>query len=582
MNLPVQFSEGDHNSADELGASVPGSLGRRAFIAGTTGAVVGAAVLSSTASAVESGASYFESLTPTRLCDTREGKGYTSLGNNTIRVKIAGNGSVPSDAVAAVLTVTAVNRTGGRTWVSAYPAGEAFRETSSLNLAYFDERVANLVTVKLGVGGSVDIRSLRHVDLIVDVAGVYRPTSSSVKAGRFVALSAVRRVLDTRTTAGKPGAGSVVTVNLNGTVPADAIAVVANLTGVEAPRRGYLTAYPLGGARPETSNLNLAAGQNRAVGIMTKLGTAGGIRGFNVYLLSGAHVVVDVAGYITGSNTGASSAGLFVPIRPVRMLDTRLDKRRLWPGWTRAFTLPSPMNSKASAIATNLTVTETMNRGYFSMFAAQTVRRESSTLNAAGPAQTLANHAISAVSTKGVAIYSLKGGHVICDVTGWFTGSPGSATTGVPADPPPPPGPLPWSLSVPKMGLGSGVYAGSSKSIVDAGHTWHWTGTGLVGQGAHTAVFGHRTEHGGPYRYQHYVGAGDLLYVTTGDNRRYTYQMASEYITSKYADQILAATRQVGGETFSLVACSKTNRLPTNLAYRIVSTFKLVGWVDLG
>jgi LPXTG-site transpeptidase (sortase) family protein len=582
MNLPARLSQVDSDPADALGAFIPGSLGRRAFIAGSAGAVVGATVLASTASAVEPGASYFESLAPTRLCDTRKGTGYTSLGNNTIRVKIAGNGLVPSDAVAAVLTVTAVNRTGNRTWVSAYPAGAAFRETSSLNLAYFDERVANLVTVKLGVDGSVDIRSLRQTEIIVDVAGVYRPTSSAVSAGRFVPLPAVRRVLDTRTTPGKPGRGSVVTVNLNGTVPGDAIAVVANLTGVEATRRGFLSTYPLGGSRPESSNLNMAAGQNRAVGIMTKLGTAGGIRGFNVFSLSGAHVVVDVAGYISGSVTTPSGAGLFVPIRPVRMLDTRIDKRRLWPGWTRSFTLPSTMSSKASAVATNLTVTETMNRGYFSMFAAQTVRRESSTLNAGGPGQTLANHAISAVTSKGVAIYSLKGGHVICDVTGWFTGSPGRATTGVPVNPPPPPGPLPWSLSVPKMGLANGVYAGASKAIVDTGNTWHWTGTGLVGQGAHSAVFGHRTEHGGPYRYQHYLGVGDLLYVTTFDNRRYTYQMASEYITSKFSSQILAATRQIGGETFSLVACSRTNRLPTDLDYRIVSTFKLVEWVDLG
>lgn len=580
MNLPDRVPQVDSDPA--LGASVPGSLGRRAFIAGTTGAVVGAAVLSSAVSAVESGASFFESLTPTRLCDTRERRGYTSVGSNTIRVKIAGNGIVPGDAVAAVLTVTAVNRTGGGNWVSAFPAGEAWPGTSSLNCAYYDERVANLVTVKLGAGGAVDIKSKHPSEVIVDVAGVYRPTSSAVSAGRFVAVDPVRRVLDTRTTPGKPGPGAVVTVNLNGTVPSDAVAVVANLTGVAATNQGYLSAYPLGGSIPKTSNLNIAAGQTRAVGIMTKLGFAGGVRGFNIYVKSGAHLVVDVAGYITGANTSASDKGLFVPIRPVRMLDTRIAKRRLWPGWTRSFTLPSPLNSKAKAIATNLTVTQTRDRGYFTMFAAQTVRRVVSTLNATGPGQTVANHAITAVSSKGASIYSLSGAHVVCDVTGWFTGSPGVATTGAPVDPAPPPGPLPWRLQVPKMGLANGVYEGASKAIVDGGNTWYWTGTGLVGQGAHTAVFGHRTEHGGPYRYQHYLAVGDLLHVFTFDNRRYTYKMTAEYITSKYSSQILAATRQVGGETFSLVACSRTNRLPTDLDYRIVSTFKLVEWVDLG
>ena len=44
----------------------------------------------------------------------------------------------------------------------------------------------------------------------------------------------------------------------------------------------------------------------------------------------------------------------------------------------------------------------------------------------------------------------------------------------------------------------------------------------------------------------------------------------------------LTAVDAVGGETFSLVACSRTNRLPTDLDYRIVSTFRLVEWVDLG
>jgi hypothetical protein len=30
------------------------------------------------------------------------------------------------------------------------------------------------------------------------------------------------------------------------------------------------------------------------------------------------------------------------------------------------------------------------------------------------------------------------------------------------------------------------------------------------------------------------------------------------------------------------VSCSKTNRLPTSLEYRIVSTFQLVDWIDVG
>jgi hypothetical protein len=590
MNLPPRGSQVDSDPADALGASIPGSLGRRAFIAGSAGAVVGATVLSSTASAVEPGASYFESLAPTRLCDTRPrgglpvGFGYDRVNATTIRVKVAGNGAIPTDAVAAVLTVTGVKRDGSN-WISAFPAGEGWPGTSSVNIGAADSAVANLVTVKLGAGGSVDVLSESPCDLIVDVAGVYRPTAVPVRGGRFVGLRSVVRPLDTRS-GPMPVSGATVTANLNGLVPADAVAVVANLTAVDAVGGGYLTAFPLGSGLPDTSSLNYSAGQTRAAGIITKLGSttgsAGVMTGISIYNYGGAHILLDVAGYITGPSAGESSEGLFVPITPVRLLDTRQDKSRLWPGWTRPFTLPSPINSRAQAIAMNLTATGTGGWGYFTLYPAQTTRRVVSNLNVTGPDQTVANHAITRISTKGVACYSYDSAHIICDVTGWFTGVPAAATTGEPVNPAPPPGPLPWILNVPRMELAHGVYEGSSKPIVDSGNSWYWTGTGLVAQGAHTAVFGHRTEHGGPYRYQHYLRNGDLLHVTTADNRRYTYQMTSEYITSKYSNQILAATRQAVGETFSLVSCSKTNRLPTDLDYRIVSNFKFVEWVDLG
>lgn len=95
-------------------------------------------------------------------------------------------------------------------------------------------------------------------------------------------------------------------------------------------------------------------------------------------------------------------------------------------------------------------------------------------------------------------------------------------------------------------------------------------------------IFGHRTEHGGAYRNQHLIGAGDLLYITTSDQRRYTYRKAAEFVTSRYSGDILAATLRLGGETVSMVACSKPNRLPTSLEHRLISTFQFVGCQDLG
>jgi len=206
-----------------------------------------------------------------------------------------------------------------------------------------------------------------------------------------------------------------------------------------------------------------------------------------------------------------------------------------------------------------------------------------------GPEQTVANQAVVRTSTKGIACYSQRGAHVIFDVTGWYTGRPAASTTGVPVNPNPPPAPLPWRVEVPRMGLANAVFGGAPDPIVDAGNSWHWSGTGYVGDpGRHVVLFGHRTTgpapwaNGGVYRYQHQLVAGDLLYVYTSDNRVFTYRMAAEYITSKYTNDILAATRRIAGETISLVACTQPNRLPTNVNYRLISTFTLIEWADLG
>jgi LPXTG-site transpeptidase (sortase) family protein len=577
-------------SAEQLSSSDSVSsqpFGRRAFLAGTVGAVAGATLLSGQVHAVEPGASFFEVVEQRRLCDTRSragapaGFGYQRLGDKWIRVGITKQPGVPADAVAAVLSVTAVSRGAGWNFVTVFPAGEAVPDTSSLNMSAFDGAVANLVTIKLGAG-AVDLLSYVGCDLIVDLIGVYRPTAAPVRAGRLVAFPSAVRALDTRS-GPQPGLGSISRVNLNGLVPGDATAVVGTLTAVTAGAAGFVTAFPRGTAVPDTSNLNVGAGETRAVGVITRIGAEGGAVGVDLYNFCGAHLLFDVVGYMTGpTQSGASSAGLFVPITPKRMFDTRREKLRSWHGGTKQFALPAPINTRAQAVAMNLTVTGTVDAGFFTVYAAQTPRREVSNLNVTGSGQTVANHAICRISNVGIACYSYGAAHIICDVMGWFTGTPQPAVIGPPTSPPPPGGPIPWLVSIPRLGVTHWVYDGDANRVVDSGNTWHWTGTGLVGQGGNSVLFGHRTEHGGPYRNLHLLRGGDDLIILTADQRRYRYRMVAEYITSKYANDILAATRRIGGETVSVVACSKTNRLPTSLEHRLVSTFSLVGWDDLG
>jgi len=559
-------------------------FGRRALIVGGVGAVAGAALSTGPGSFVDaagvvSGSSYFVPVDPQRFCSTRERFGYTNRGDNTIRVPIGGVRSVPREAVAVALTLTGVNLV-GRNWLSAYPAGTPWPGTSSSNSEAYGQAVANLVTVKLGTGGAIDVRSLYPSHVIVDVSGYYMAAPSAVSAGRLETVEPFR-VMDTRST-GKPAAGATVAVDLSGRLPADAVAVVANVTAVQSAGGGFVTAYPLGQQLPLASNLNYRPGEVRAGAVMVKLGRTSGKFGFSLYTMASCHLVVDIAGYITGPSAQSSSDGLFVPIAPQRMLDTRTRGRRVWPGGTATFGLPGAMARQARAVAMNLTVTSSIGAGYFTPYAAQTPRRVVSALNVARPGQTIANHTFSKVSTAGVACFSQSGAHIIADVTGWYTGGPERASVGPPVDPPPPGGPIPWIIEIPRLGLTHWVFDGDADRIVDSGHTWHWTGTGLVGQGGNSVLFGHRTEHGGPYRNQHRIRGGDELIVHTSDQRRYTYRMVSEFVTSQYSNDILGATRRIGGETISLVSCSRTNRLPTSLQYRLITTFALVRWDDLG
>jgi sortase A len=118
-------------------------------------------------------------------------------------------------------------------------------------------------------------------------------------------------------------------------------------------------------------------------------------------------------------------------------------------------------------------------------------------------------------------------------------------------------------------------------AIVDAGHSWHWTGTGWMGEFAHVSVFAHRTTHGGIYRNIHVLEPGDELFVDTADNRRYRYRVTRRDLTNSVTDNILFATRQFEGTSLSLIACTKPNFQPTSTAFRIIVTGELVDWVEL-
>lgn len=135
--------------------------------------------------------------------------------------------------------------------------------------------------------------------------GTWQKMAGSGTAGSFHAI-APARVYDSR--AGEPpvtvvkgrlepGTNRVVdcTVNASG-VPADAKAVVINLTAANTIGRGYLGVYPDGVAPPATSTLNYNVGLNIANSTTSGCGPGANIRvlcGGN----TGAHFIVDVLGF---------------------------------------------------------------------------------------------------------------------------------------------------------------------------------------------------------------------------------------------------------------------------------------------
>ena len=523
------------------------------------------------------GSTAFFSVAPTRLAETRVeiGQfGFTRLNSQTIRVQVADRNGVPAIASAAVLNVTVANVTGPG-FVTVYPAGEVLPKASNVNVERAGQVIANLVTVRLGINGSVDIYSSGVNDIVVDINGAYVPVSAAVSAGRFVALEAANRALDTRNRGYPVGSGQTEHVDLQLVVPADAIAVVVNLTITETSGPGFWTAFPTGGQRPYTSSINAdAANQTRANQAIVPVGSSGGMFGIDIFASYGGHLVVDVAGYFTGAGVASGIVGLFVPNAPYRTLDTRLvpNYGRLYPGWVAEFDYWGRPGSQA--VVVNLTTTGTRGAGFFTGYPARTYRPVASNLNASYANQTIANHAILRTSTSGVAVFTQSGGHLIVDVAGYFVGSPMGSPLPAPVNIPPP-SQLPYYLTIAALGVTAVVVEGVDDVVVNAGYVGHWPGTGLAGQNGHTVLFAHRTSSTALFRNIHLLGPGDEIVLYAADGRVYHYSYVRRDITGEDSSDIYNAGLWAPFPSVSLVACSRPDFLPTNTSYRIVVTFSL-------
>ncbi|APU42809.1 MULTISPECIES: hypothetical protein [unclassified Streptomyces] len=318
--------------------------------------------------AVVTPGSDFTPYKPTRLLDTRYGTGGPAAkipAYGTTRVKISGNGDIPTGVTAVVLNVTVTNTTSGG-HVTVWPTGSERPITSNVNFAK-GQTVPNLVIVPVDRNGFVDLYNggWEPVDLIADVTGYFTRTSSSgytpVNPSRFV---------DTRngtgTAQGQVRGQATFGARFAGRdgIPADATAVALNVTVTNPREAGHLTVYPSGGSVPITSNVNFRAGQTVANSVIVPVGTDGSVS-FRNGAWNGTDVIVDVVGYYRPGSRGA-----YLPFVPERLLDTRDSSDWAWGPLGGQGYIYMPLSTQRpanTAYVLNTTVTNTRGEGYLTV-----------------------------------------------------------------------------------------------------------------------------------------------------------------------------------------------------------------------
>ena len=278
-----------------------------------------------------------------------------------------------------------------------------------------------------------------HAAGTVDVAVTTLAGTSAVSAADnfqfqppsvYTAVTPVR-LLDTRNTGPTLGGGSSLNLAIGGIgkVPANATAVVLNVTAVDQSAAGFFIVYPTGVARPLASNLNFVAHVTVPNLVTVGLGSGGQVTIFNG--VGTANAVVDLEGYYAPSAGG--TAGQYVPVVPARITDTRAGSGQANAGVTlgQGSTLDVQVTGAGgipaggvSAVVMNVTATNTSTAGFFTVFPKGSGLPLASNLNW-NPRVTVPNRVIVPVGTGGkVSFYNGIGtADLIVDVNGYFTDS---------------------------------------------------------------------------------------------------------------------------------------------------------------
>ena len=279
-------------------------------------------------------------------------------------------------------------------------------ESDATNLVAFDSNGRSDAFVR-----DLDAEETRRVgeEAAVEEFGPFMPTTPT-------------RLLDTRVSGTPMGNNQLLTLSIAGEdgVPDSATAVALNVTALSSSTRSYVTVYPTGAARPNTSSVNVAPGAPRANGVSVGLGTGGDV---SIYNFNGpVHVIVDVVGYYADESVSVDGGG-FVPMAGVRLADTRLVGGGIAAGQHRTFSAAGTngIPETATALVLNMTATEATLQSHLRVYPTGDALPPSSSVNF-GAGQTVANSVLVALGVDGkFDVYNRLGVvDVVIDVFGYF------------------------------------------------------------------------------------------------------------------------------------------------------------------
>jgi hypothetical protein len=361
---------------------------------------------------------------PARIIDTRTtGGGPISTGTSRC-FTVAGQGGVPADAAAVVLNVTAVGY-GANGWLTAYPAGQSVPATSTLNFDVHEYAMANGAIMRLGSSGQVCVNvgtvnsAPGSSQVILDATGYL----TSAALNELSMLDSPQRLIDTRSAGGQIGTGASRCFAVTGQagIPADASAVVLNMTAAGYGTNGWLTAYPAGQSVPGTSTLNFDVHEYAtANGAIVRLGTGGQVC-VNVGTVNsapgGSQVILDVTGFLTA--TGQPQLPMLAT--PQRLVDTRSagGGGPIAGGTSRCFTLTNVQGipSTATIVLLNVAAVGYGTQGWLTVYPAGPRVSPTSTLNFDTTEYAMANSTAMPIGAGGQ----------VCVNVGTVNGAPGSS-----------------------------------------------------------------------------------------------------------------------------------------------------------